>query len=125
MHLGCPLLSSSPSTARQVSIRRKTGRPYSRGRIHPGRGNETMDGNPLTGKLKCTIYNFHEGENASLDDDNMVKPIRDAMNKLIYVDDSQISSTEILHINIIRRLRYRRASAACWRRTVRATSFCT
>src|SRR5258708_7854883 len=45
---------------------------------------------PLTGTLKCTICNFHEGEKASLDDDNMVKPIRDAMNGLIYDDDSQI-----------------------------------
>ena len=47
----------------------------------------------MTGKLKCTILNFHEGERcyASLDDDNMVKPIRDAMNGLIYNDDSQIS----------------------------------
>jgi hypothetical protein len=39
---------------------------------------------PLTGKLKCTIYNFHEGENASLDDDNMVKPIRDPNRKNHY-----------------------------------------
>ena len=30
---------------------------------------------PLTGKLKCTIINFHEGPDAPLDDDNMVKPI--------------------------------------------------
>ena len=34
---------------------------------------------PLKGTLKCTIYNFHEGHNASLDDDNMVKPIQGAM----------------------------------------------
>jgi crossover junction endodeoxyribonuclease RusA len=45
---------------------------------------------PLTVKLKCTIYNFHEGEHPSLDDDNMVKPIRDAMNGIIYEDDLQI-----------------------------------
>ena len=67
---------------------------------------------PLTGKLKCTIYNFHEGENASLDDDNMVKPIRDAMNKLIYVDDSQITFSETIHINIDSPIKIRRASAA-------------
>jgi crossover junction endodeoxyribonuclease RusA len=38
---------------------------------------------PLTCKIKCTIINFHEGNVVSLDDDNMVKPIRDAMNKLV------------------------------------------
>jgi len=46
---------------------------------------------PLTGKLKCTIINFHEGEDAALDDDNMVKPNRDALNGLIYDDDSQMA----------------------------------
>jgi Holliday junction resolvase RusA-like endonuclease len=66
---------------------------------------------PLTGKLKCTIINFHEGKDASLDDDNMVKPIRDAMNGLIYVDDSQISYSETMHICIDAPIKIRRASA--------------
>ena len=65
---------------------------------------------PLTGKLKCTILNFHEGENATLDDDNMVKPIRDALNGLVYVDDSQISYSETMHICIDAPIRIRRAS---------------
>jgi hypothetical protein len=66
---------------------------------------------PLTGKLKCTIFNFHEGEDASLDDDNMVKPIRDAMNGLVYVDDSQIRYSETMHICIDAPIKIRRASA--------------
>jgi crossover junction endodeoxyribonuclease RusA len=66
---------------------------------------------PLTGKLKCTIYNFHEGERASLDDDNMVKPIRDALNRLIYDDDSQIRYSETIHISIDAPIKIRRASA--------------
>lgn len=66
---------------------------------------------PLTGKLKCTIINFHEGDTASLDDDNMVKPIRDAMNKLVYVDDSQICYSETIHIGIDSAIKIRRASA--------------
>jgi crossover junction endodeoxyribonuclease RusA len=65
---------------------------------------------PLTGKLKCTIYNFHEGEDASLDDDNMVKPIRDAMNGLVYADDSQIRYSETIHISIDAPIKIRRAS---------------
>ncbi|QEH34937.1 Endodeoxyribonuclease RusA [Aquisphaera giovannonii] len=65
---------------------------------------------PLKGRLKCTILNFHEGEYASLDDDNMVKPIRDAMNGLIYEDDSQICYSETIHISIDAPIRIRRAS---------------
>ncbi len=65
---------------------------------------------PLTGKLKCTIYNFHEGDSASLDDD-MVKPIRDAMNGLIYEDDSQIRFSETIHISIDAPIKVRRAAA--------------
>ena len=66
---------------------------------------------PLTGKLKCTILNFHEGENATLDDDNMVKPIRDAMNGIVYDDDSQISYSETMHVCIDAPIKIRRASA--------------
>jgi Holliday junction resolvase RusA-like endonuclease len=45
---------------------------------------------PMTGLLQCTIVHFFAGPDASLDDDNMVKPIRDAMNGLVYTDDRQI-----------------------------------
>ncbi len=66
---------------------------------------------PLTSKLKCTIINFHEGDKASLDDDNMVKPIRDAMNNLVYEDDSQIRYSETIHLSIDAAHKLRRASA--------------
>jgi hypothetical protein len=65
---------------------------------------------PLLGKLKCIIDNFHEGEHPSLDDDNMVKPIRDAMNGLVYGDDSQIRYSETIHISIDAPIKIRRAS---------------
>ena len=67
---------------------------------------------PLTNKLKCTIINFHEGEKASLDDDNMMKPIRDALNKLVYVDDRQITYSEIIQISIDAPIKVRRGSPA-------------
>jgi hypothetical protein len=54
---------------------------------------------------------FHEGDDASLDDDNMVKPIRDALNGLIYDDDSQIRYSETMHICIDAPIKIRRASA--------------
>ncbi len=49
---------------------------------------------PMTGLLKCTVINFFAGPDASLDDDNLVKPIRDAMNGVVYDDDSQIRHSE-------------------------------
>jgi hypothetical protein len=67
-------------------------------------------GPPVTGKLKFLLINFHEGEKPSLDDDNMVKPIRDALNKLVYDDDRQIRYSETVHLSIDAPVRIRRAS---------------
>jgi crossover junction endodeoxyribonuclease RusA len=66
---------------------------------------------PLTGKLKFIAYNVHEGEEPSVDDDNMVKPIRDALNKLVYEDDRQIRQSETYHIPIDDPIKIRGASA--------------
>lgn len=65
----------------------------------------------LTGKLKFVLINFHEGEKPSLDDDNMVKPIRDALNKFVYVDDRQIRYSETIQVPIDDPIRIRGASA--------------
>src|SRR5438874_2694961 len=66
---------------------------------------------PLTGKLKFTVFNFHEGEKPSLDDDNMVKPIRDALNKVVYLDDSQIRHSVTYHCSIDAPMQIRGASS--------------
>ena len=66
---------------------------------------------PLVGKLKFVLINFHEGEKPPLDDDNMVKPIRDALNKFVYTDDRQIRYSETLHIPIDDPIKIRGASA--------------
>jgi hypothetical protein len=65
---------------------------------------------PLTQKLKMTVINFHEGDVPPLDDDSMVKPIRDAMNKLVYEDDRQITYSEIIQIGIDAPIKIRRGS---------------
>lgn len=81
-----------------------------KGTIRAEAAKRWIDRPPLTGRLKCTIYNFHEGESASLDDDNMVKPIRDALSGLVYVDDSQITFSETAHIGIDVPIKVRKAS---------------
>jgi hypothetical protein len=68
-------------------------------------------GAPLTGKLKFVLINFHEGDKPPLDDDNMVKPIRDALNKFVYEDDRQIRYSETLHVPIDDPIKIRGASA--------------
>ena len=64
----------------------------------------------LTGRLKCTIMNFHEGSKPTCDDDNMVKPIRDALNGQIYQDDKQITYSETIQISINAPVQIRRGS---------------
>lgn len=55
---------------------------------------------PLTGKLKALVINFHDGDKPSLDTDNMSKPIFDALNRIVYVDDRQIRQAELIHYRI-------------------------
>jgi hypothetical protein len=65
---------------------------------------------PLKGKLKFLLINFHEGDKPPLDDDNMVKPIRDALNGLVYEDDRQIRYSETLQVPIDDPIKIRGAS---------------
>jgi len=65
---------------------------------------------PLIGKLKFILFNFHEGDVPPLDDDNMVKPIRDSLNKLVFEDDQQIRFSETIQVNIDAPIRIRRGS---------------
>jgi hypothetical protein len=71
----------------------------------------TWIGPPLHGKLKFMLINFHEGDKPPMDDDNMVKPIRDALNNLVYLDDRQIRYSETIHVPIDDPIKVRGASA--------------
>ncbi|HYW83143.1 MAG TPA: RusA family crossover junction endodeoxyribonuclease [Spirochaetia bacterium] len=75
-----------------------------------GEAAKVWTGVPLTGKLKFLLINFHEGDKPTLDDDNMVKPIRDALNKFVYEDDRQIRYSETFHVSIDAAIRIRRGS---------------
>jgi Holliday junction resolvase RusA-like endonuclease len=65
---------------------------------------------PLTVRLKLLAINFFEGDRPPLDDDNMIKPIRDALNAVVYVDDRQIQHSETIQMSIDAPVRIRRAS---------------
>ena len=75
-----------------------------------GAGGNLLDRSPATGRLKFTLINFHEGDEAPLDDDNMVKPIRDALNGLAYHDDKQITHSETIQYSIDAPVKIRRGS---------------
>ena len=60
--------------------------------------------------LKFPLISFHEGDKPSLDDDNMFKPIRDALNKLVYDDDRQIRYSETIQVSSDAPVKIRRGS---------------
>ena len=58
------------------------------------------NGPPRHEKMKLTVIYFHRGSKAGLDHDNMVKPIQDALNRLVYEDDRQITHAEIAQLSL-------------------------
>jgi len=50
---------------------------------------------PLTEQLHFKVTYYHDGVAVRIDNDNLVKPIQDALNGLIYVDDRQITDTSV------------------------------
>ena len=54
--------------------------------------------------------NVYEGHRPPCDDDNMVKPIRDAMNKVVYCDDKQITHSYTVQISINDPVQIRKAA---------------
>jgi hypothetical protein len=47
-----------------------------------------------------TVCYYHEGRAIRLDNDNLVKPIQDALNGLVYQDDRQITDTVVRKTDI-------------------------
>ena len=50
---------------------------------------------PFVGHLRITVVYYHEGAEVRIDNDNLLKPIQDALNGLVYDDDRQITDTVI------------------------------
>jgi Holliday junction resolvase RusA-like endonuclease len=55
---------------------------------------------PLTGELKGVLINLYKGKKASVDLDNMSKPIFDSMEGIVYRKDRQITQAELTHLRI-------------------------
>ena len=52
---------------------------------------------------------YHEGTAVRIDNDNLLKPIQDALNGLVYEDDRQITDTSVRKTPIDGKFRVRRA----------------
>ncbi len=50
---------------------------------------------PLKCQLQITVVYYHNGITVRMDNDNMVKPIQDALIGLVYIDDRQITDTRV------------------------------
>jgi crossover junction endodeoxyribonuclease RusA len=48
---------------------------------------------PIERSLKITVVYYHDRVAVHMDNDNMIKPIQDALNGLVYTDDRQITDT--------------------------------
>jgi hypothetical protein len=49
---------------------------------------------PYKGPLKITVVYYHEPHAVSIDHDNMIKPIQDALAVLVYKNDCQITDAQ-------------------------------
>ena len=66
---------------------------------------------PFTGPLLMVVVYYHDGPTVRLDNDNMIKPVQDALNGLVYVDDSQITDTQTRKSDLNGRFKTRGMSA--------------
>ena len=73
---------------------------------------------PVASRLKLAVTYYHDGVTVRIDNDNMLKPIQDALIGLVYVDDRQITDTQIRKTDINGSFRVRGMSA------VLAEGFC-
>jgi crossover junction endodeoxyribonuclease RusA len=55
---------------------------------------------PLTQPLRLAVTYYHEGEAIRIDNDNMLKPIQDALNGLVYLDDRLITDVTVRKTSI-------------------------
>ncbi|MBC8161606.1 MAG: RusA family crossover junction endodeoxyribonuclease [Roseiflexaceae bacterium] len=73
---------------------------------------------PIDLPLQINVTYYHDGVAVRIDNDNLLKPIQDALNTLIYEDDRQITDTRVRKTDLNGSFRVRGMSA------VLAEGFC-
>jgi hypothetical protein len=62
-------------------------------RVRDAASNRWSPNPPVVGALQIEVTYYHEGPVIRMDNDNLLKPIQDALNGLVYNDDQQITDT--------------------------------
>jgi hypothetical protein len=55
---------------------------------------------PLDSPLKITVVYYYDGSTGRMDNDNLLKPIQDALIGLVYRDDNQITDSAVRRTSI-------------------------
>jgi len=74
-------------------------------------------------QVKIAVSYFHDGIAVRMDNDNMVKPIQDALNGLVYEDDRQITDTQVRKTDINGSFRVRGMSPVLAEGFIKGTEF--
>ena len=78
---------------------------------------------PRAEPLMITVTYYHEGEAVRIDNDNMVKPIQDALIGLVYADDRLVTDTLVRKTSIDGAFRVRRESLLLLKAFARGDEF--
>lgn len=69
-----------------------------------------LEQSPVIINLRIVVVYYHDEVAIRMDNDNMIKPIQDALNGLIYVDDRQITDIVVRKTNLNSDFRIRNLS---------------
>ncbi len=78
---------------------------------------------PSTARLKITVTYYHDGVAVLLDNDNLLKPIQDALIGLIYEEDRQITDVVVRKTDLNGSFRVRGMSLVLAQGFVRGNEF--
>jgi crossover junction endodeoxyribonuclease RusA len=79
--------------------------------------------NPFPGRIQIVATYYHDGEAVRLDLDNAIKPIQDALNRLVYTDDRQITDAQLRKTNLDSNFRVRGMSSVLAEAFVQGVEF--
>jgi hypothetical protein len=78
---------------------------------------------PVRVSLRFSVTYYHDGVSVRIDNDNLVKPIQDALNGLVYADDRQITDTYVRKTDLNGSFRVRGMSPVLAEGFCRGTEF--
>jgi crossover junction endodeoxyribonuclease RusA len=80
---------------------------------------------PHAEAVQITVTYFHDGPAVRMDNDNLLKPIQDALNNLVYFDDRQITDCNVRKTDLNGRFEVRGMSQTLAEAFSTGKNFCT